>query len=253
MPWVFALRPEQRTHVFEVLGGVHSGRRPGRDRGPRCDSRGTSRAIARALRPFPSATCPAWDRSEEFGAIRVQPDVPHRATPGRPLAAPSGRCGEASRAPRNRRAREVKRARLRVEHDLDHVRVEDVRGVVDRCAQWPSGLASAEQVGARRISAGSISGSSPCTLTTMSSPSPSSEQPRQGGRVPRRGRRASSRPRPRARGCRDHRARPRRSPPAMRRTRAPGARPAPPSADRRYRPAACPAIGSTPAAPKRGR
>ena len=80
--------------------------------------------------------------------------------------------GEAVAPPGNRRAAEVQRQALRVEHDLHHVRVGELgrrrRSGGPRCSCWRSGLASSSAATAS-ISAGSISGSSPCTLTTMSS------------------------------------------------------------------------------------
>ena len=87
---------------------------------------------------------------------------------------------EAVAPPRDRRAREVERAAVRVEHDLDDVRIGELGGARrSRCAAVliAQSARSASSAAQASISAGSISGSSPCTLTTTSSPSrPSSAQ-----------------------------------------------------------------------------
>ena len=80
--------------------------------------------------------------------------------------------------PRDRRAREVERMAARVEDDLDDVRrSRSRRGCRSRARAVliTQSVRSASSAAQASISAGSISGSSPCTLTTISSsPRPSS-------------------------------------------------------------------------------
>ena len=161
--------------------------------------------------------------------------------------------------PRDRRAREVERAAARVEDDLDDVRVVEV-GARRRCAcaavLITQSLRSASSAAQASISAGSISGSSPCTLTTISSsPRPSSAHASARRSLPVAWRGAvSSAATPCAAqaatisassAATTTRARLRRARRAARRARS--------SARRRCRRAACAAGASTPAAPGPGR
>ena len=173
----------------------------------------------------------------------------------------SGRAGAgAAVAPAGDRcAAEVQRAPGGVEHHLDDVRVQELGRVVDGVRRGGSPRSPALRPAGRRrrrTRVGSISGSSPCTLTTMSSPSrPSCAQASARRSLPLAWSRARQQGLHAVGGAGvddapvvggDHHA--------QRAGRAPRARPrARPSAGRRCRPAACPAAGSTPAGPGSGR
>ena len=93
-----------------------------------------------------------------------------RAPPqSRWLARPAG---GAVAIPGNRRAAEVQRPPARIGHHLDDVGIEELRHRVDgRGERADVGAAAARRAAPRpgAMSAGGISGSSPCRLTTMSS------------------------------------------------------------------------------------
>ena len=130
------------------------------------------------------------------------PEVPARAG----VAALAGRTGRRAVArPGNRRAAEIQRALLQIGHHLDHVRVEQRGHRFERRRQRRDVGARERPSRCRDLidQASGISGSSPCTLTTISpSPQRSRARPRRRGRCPRRARRPSCRtsaPKPRAR------------------------------------------------------
>ena len=110
-----------------------------------------------------------------------------RAASARAPPAPAARCGDtrrgryvgraaaSRRADRatcgNRRAREIQREAAAIDDDLDDVRVVQLGRVVDAPVQrrhLDRRIGDERRDQLRRSRAGSISGSSPCTLTTMS-------------------------------------------------------------------------------------
>ena len=247
---------EQRAHARQVLRRVDAG--AGRSS---ADVHGDALRHATARAAVPAPRCVSiggrqscGKRAQESGAV---------ARRGRRGAAARG-CGRRYAAPPSRRhgigARLKYSARpLRVEHHLDDVRVEEVgqacRSGARRCSS--RSRACAPSSGAQSaISAGSISGSSPCTLTTTCVAVQAEQRAGLGQPVAaaERGRlrvsRASTPCAPQASTMRaSSAATTTRAAPRLRRRAAPRA---PPSACRRCRPAACPAAGSKPAAPGSG-
>ena len=162
---------EQRAHPLEILGRVDAGRgRAVRDlhrdamavperaqlleRLEALDRRGRERGEARA-----GTTCDRR-RGRSGGTAEVASGSASRVR------------ANASRAHGIGRAAEVQRVAGGVEHHLHHVGIEGLVGVGDRMAGGGDrGVRAATRAASamRRISAGSSSGSSPCTLTTISS------------------------------------------------------------------------------------
>jgi hypothetical protein len=201
------IKRDKLAHALQVFRRIDAGRRGriGHMDGDR-DSRATARATAPALRSIPAATLPAPGRLAGSVAVGVQADVAQRHVAGR-QGSVSLDCAKASRCHGNGGAREIQGPPALSSTTLTTFGLKASAASCSGWAQVAIGTSAPMRAAQAGNSSGSISGSSPCRLTTTASAGSRARAPlRRCGRCRTDGRRGSCRlprrARRRRRGCR---------------------------------------------------